>query len=94
MILTTRVVRNWCLGVLGYAANFTNLLPIPFFAIVWPIKCNMTKDPIYNGQIKNLRPLLNINRGIVTIDKRSQNLILTTRIVRNFCLGVVGSENA
>ena len=35
-----------------------------------------------------LRPLFNSNRGKVTINKWSQNLIWTTRIVRNGYLGM------
>ena len=50
----------------------------------------MARNQIFSGQIENLRTLLNINRGMVTFKKRSQNLILTTRIVRNWCLGVFG----
>ena len=53
----------------------------------------MAKNSIASGQNKNLRPLANSNRGIVTLDKWSQNLIFTTTIVRNGCLGIVGSEN-
>ena len=54
----------------------------------------MARNPISSGQNENLRPLLNSNRGIVTINKQSKNLILTTRIVRNACLGIFGPKNA
>ena len=46
---------------------------LPFFAFFGLIKCNMAINPISGGQNENLRPLLNTNRGIVTIDMWSQN---------------------
>ena len=52
----------------------------------------MARNSISSGQNKNLRPLPNSNRGIVTIKKWSQNI--TTRIVRNGCLGIIGPKNA
>ena len=54
----------------------------------------MARNPISSGQNENLRPLFNSNRGIVTIEKWSQNLILTTRIVNNGCLGVFRPNKA
>ena len=48
----------------------------------------MARNPIYSGRNKNLRPVLNCNRVIVTIKQWSVNLILTTIMVRNACLGV------
>ena len=53
----------------------------------------MARNPISSGQNKNMRPLFNSNRGIVTIDKWSPNFMLTNRIVRNSCLGVVAPKN-
>ena len=62
------------------------------FAFFRPIKCNMSRNPICSGRNETLRPRLNCNRGIVTISKLSQIWFLTTRIVRNGCLGVFGPE--
>ena len=54
----------------------------------------MARNPISSVQNENLRPLLYIIRGIVTIKSWSQNLILTTRIVKNGCLRVFGPKSA
>ena len=53
-------------------------------ASFWPLKCNMVRNAISSGQNENLRPILHSNRGIVTIKKWYQNLILTTRIVKKW----------
>ena len=54
----------------------------------------MDRNPISSGQNKNLMQLPNSNRGIVIINKWSQNLIFTTKIVKNGCFGIVGPETA
>ena len=51
----------------------------------------MARNLISSGQNQNLRPLLNSNRGINTTYMWSHNLILTTKIVRNRCLGDFGA---
>ena len=51
----------------------------------WPIKCKMARTSFSSGQNKDMRPLFNSNRGLVIINKRFQNFILTTRIVKNGC---------
>ena len=38
-----------------------------FVGLFWPIKFNMAKNAKSSGRNENLRPLLNSNRGIVTI---------------------------
>ena len=52
----------------------------------------MVKSSISSGQNESLRPHLNINRIIVTINKWSQNFILTTIIGKNGCLGALGPK--
>ena len=44
-----------------------------FFGHFWPIKGIMARNTISSGRNENVRPLLNSNRGIVTINKWSQN---------------------
>ena len=53
----------------------------------------MARNPISSFQTGNLRPPLNTNRGIVPVEKCSQNLILASRIVTNGGLGVFGPNN-
>ena len=52
------------------------------------MKCNIARNPISSGPNQILRQLFNSIRGIVPIKKWSQNLIWTTTIVRNGCLGI------
>ena len=54
----------------------------------------MARNSFSSGQNQHLRPHHNSTRGIVNTKKGYQNLILTTRIVRNECLGVFGPKNA
>ena len=50
--------------------------------------CDIAKNPVFSDLNQNLRPLLNSNMGIVTIEKWSSNFILTTKIIKNGCFSV------
>ena len=56
--------------------------------------CNIVKNTLFIGLNQNLIPLYDSNMGIVTITKWSQNLILTTKTVKNVSLGVFGPKDA
>ena len=64
------------------------------FLPFWLIMCNMARTSISSCRNEHLRPLFNSNRGIVTIKTWSQNLILTTGIANNGCLGVFRPKKA
>jgi hypothetical protein len=50
--------------------------------------CDIVKNPVFSDLNQNLRPLFDSNMGIVTIEKWSSNIILTTKMVKNGCFSV------